>query len=85
MFAAAGGCSTGLGAVGYLVNGVGIFDATDGTSYENQDVWHNNAVSFEYYDLDVCLGHAAPNGQYHRKYTCFIVQSLLDRVQRIVR
>jgi hypothetical protein len=48
------------------VNGVPFFTWGDTTSYQSEGVWHNLAMSFELYDVDVCLGHAA-QGVYHRK------------------
>jgi YHYH protein len=57
-------CETDLGAIGYWLNGVSIFDWYDGQSYLGQRVWQNLAPRFELYDLDICAGHAA-NGEYH--------------------
>ncbi len=36
-----------LGAMGYLINGVAIFNAGDGMSYNNQGVWNRNAIVME--------------------------------------
>ncbi len=60
------GCYASL-ELGYFVNGVPIWNWADTTSYNSQGVWHNNAIAFEWYDIDICLGHAA-SGEYHRKY-----------------
>jgi hypothetical protein len=49
------------------VNGIPIWNWADTTSYNSQGIWHNSAIGFEWYDIDVCLGHAA-TGEYHRKY-----------------
>jgi hypothetical protein len=57
-------CATGLNQIGVWVNGVSIFNWQDGQSYNNENVWVNDAVHFEMYDLDICAGHAA-NGNYH--------------------
>ena len=57
-------CETGLNDIGTWVNGVSIFNWTDGQSYNNAGVWQNEAFHFEYYDLDICPGHSA-NGNYH--------------------
>lgn len=57
-------CKTGLNSIGTWVNGVAIFNWQDGTSYEGQRVWENDAFHFEAYDLDICPGHSA-NGHYH--------------------
>lgn len=57
-------CSTGLNQIGSYINGVSIFNWQDGQSYQNQNVWVNDALHFEVYDLDICVGHSA-NGNYH--------------------
>ena len=57
-------CYTTLGSIGYWVNGVSIYNWWDGTSYNNANVWHTMAMDAEFYDLDICTGHAA-NGDYH--------------------
>ena len=59
------GCYAGL-ELGYFVNGIPIWNWADTTSYNSQGVWYNTAIGFEWYDIDVCLGHAA-GGEYHRK------------------
>jgi len=60
-----GGCYAST-ELGYFVNGIPIWNWADTTSYNSQGVWHNSAIGFEWYDIDVCLGHAA-QGEYHRK------------------
>jgi YHYH protein len=57
-------CSTGGGMVGLFVNGVSIYNWTDGTSYNNTHTWFYTAPTREVYDVDICPGHAA-NGDYH--------------------
>ena len=37
----------GLGAVGLFVNGVAIFNAEDGVTWNDQNVWHRNAILAE--------------------------------------
>jgi len=69
-------CDTGLGVIGYFVNGVSVFNWGDGSSYNNQQVWHPRAARAEYYDVDICHGHAA-NGEYHHH---FYSQCLADAV-----
>jgi hypothetical protein len=56
---------TPLGHVGVWRNGVSIFNAKDAFSYNNQGVWFQNAFVFEGSSFDACLGHPAPNGEYH--------------------
>lgn len=57
--------ATALGHTGVWSNGVSIFNAKDAMSYNNQNVWHQNAIVFEGSSFDDCLGHPAPNGEYH--------------------
>jgi hypothetical protein len=57
--------AVGLGHIGVWTNGVSIFNARDAASYQNQDVWHQNAIIVEGPSFDTCLGHPAPNGEYH--------------------
>ncbi len=57
--------------LGYFINGVPIWNWADTTSYKSEDTWHNSAIAFEFYDLDICLGHAAQS-EYHRKYLAVI-------------
>jgi hypothetical protein len=57
--------ATGLGPIGAWVNGVAIFNAKDANSYNNQNVWHSNAVVVEAGDMDSCLGHPQMTGAYH--------------------
>ena len=54
-----------MGHTGIWINGVSIFNAEDGMSYQNQGVWNQNALYFEGVSFDDCLGHPAPNGEYH--------------------
>jgi len=55
----------GLGHVGIWSNGVSIYNASDGMSYNNAGVWNRNAYFFEGVSFDNCLGHPAQNGEYH--------------------
>lgn len=57
--------ATPLGHIGTWTNGVSIFNAKDAASYNNQDVWHQDAIVVEGASFDECLGHPAPNGEYH--------------------
>ncbi len=56
---------TPLGHTGVWTNGVSIFNAKDGMSYNNQGVWNRDALYWEGISFDNCLGHPAPNGEYH--------------------
>ena len=57
--------ATGLGHTGVWSNGVSIFNSDDGMSYNNQNIWNRNAYFWEGASFDNCLGHPAPNGEYH--------------------
>ena len=57
--------ATPLGHIGVWSNGVSIFNAKDGMSYNNQGIWFRDALVFEGISFDNCLGHPAPNGEYH--------------------
>ncbi len=57
--------SIGLGHTGVWSNGVSVFNADDAQTYNMQGVWHQNAYFFEGASFDDCLGHPAPNGEYH--------------------
>jgi hypothetical protein len=57
--------ATPLGHVGVWANGVSIFNARDAISYNNQNIWHQDALPNEGASFDLCLGHPAPNGEYH--------------------
>lgn len=67
------GCFTEAGRIGTLLNGAGLFGWSDATSHNDESVWHPSAMAFEAYDLDICLGHATLEGEYHHhSYTpCF--------------
>ena len=57
--------ATGLGAIGVWTNGVAIYNASDARSYNNRNVWHQNAIAVEGPSFDGCGGHPAPSQQYH--------------------
>jgi hypothetical protein len=60
-----GDVATPLGPIGVLVNGVVIFNARDAMSYQNRNVWHQNAVVVEAPSFDSALGHPEMRGTYH--------------------
>jgi hypothetical protein len=62
------GTATGLGHTGVLVNGVVIFNASDAFSYNNANIWHQNAGFFELAGFDCAKGHPAM-GAYHHHLT----------------
>ena len=57
--------ATRLGPTAVWINGVVTFNALDAMSYNNQNIWHQNAVVVEAPSFDPCLGHPAPGGVYH--------------------
>lgn len=57
--------ATPLGHIGVWSNGVSIFNASDARSYQNQNVWHQNAIVVEGPGFDNCMGHPQQNGEYH--------------------
>ena len=56
----------GLGHIGVWSNGVSIYNANDGMSYNNAGVWNRNALYYEGASFDSCLGHPNQNGEYHQ-------------------
>lgn len=55
----------GNGHIGVWTNGVSVFNVSDAQSYNNAGVWNRNAYFWEGSGFDNCLGHPAPNGEYH--------------------
>lgn len=54
-----------LGHIGVWKNGVPVYNPLDAISYNNQNIWHQNAIVAEARGFDLCLGHPAPGGRYH--------------------
>ena len=67
-----------LGQVGAWTNGVSVFNALDANSYNNLGYWHQNAYVFEGSSFDNCLGHPAPDGQYHHHVSPKCLYSVTD-------
>lgn len=57
--------ATPLGAIGAWITGVPVYNPLDARSYNNQNIWHQNAITVEAPSFDSCLGHPAPGGRYH--------------------
>ncbi|MCB9183192.1 MAG: YHYH protein [Flavobacteriales bacterium] len=72
--------STPLGHIGVWRNGVSIFNAKDGMSYNNQGIWNRDAKVFEGVSFDQCLGHPAPNGEYHHHVSPACLYDQLDEI-----
>lgn len=73
--------NTPLGHIGTWRNGVSIFNAKDGMSYNNQGIWNRDAKVFEGVSFDLCLGHPAPNGEYHHHVSPNCLYDHLDELQ----
>ena len=71
---------TGLGAIGYLVDGVALYNTSDGFSYSaanaqdaspiagigsGDGIWNRDAWTNEFVSFDYALNHAQQAGQYH--------------------
>ena len=60
-----------MGTAGILLNGVSLYSADDGNSWNSAGVWKRNANFWEGYSFDSCVGHASVgtgsvvNGLYH--------------------
>lgn len=61
--------TVGMGHVGVLVNGVTIFNPGDARSYNNLNIWHQNAIHFEANGFDTALGHPAMVEYHHHQRT----------------
>lgn len=73
--------ATGLGHIGVWRNGVSIFNAKDGMSYNNQGIWNRDALVWEGSSFDACLGHPAPNGEYHHHVNPACLYDYMDDQQ----
>lgn len=73
--------NTPLGHIGVWRNGVSIFNAKDGMSYNNQGIWNRDALVWEGISFDACLGHPAPNGEYHHHVSPNCLYDHLDDEQ----
>jgi hypothetical protein len=56
---------TQMGAIGFWKNGLPIYNAEDGYSYNSLGYWNRNAGAIEYVSFDDCGGHPTNLGQYH--------------------
>ncbi|MGE0568134.1 MAG: YHYH protein, partial [Bacteroidia bacterium] len=68
----------GLGHIGVWTNGVSIFNVSDAMSYNNQGIWNRNAYFWEGISFDDCLGHPAPNGEYHHHVSPRCLYNITD-------
>lgn len=70
--------TVGMGHTGVWTNGVSIFNVSDGMSYNNAGVWNRNAYFWEGISFDDCLGHPAPNGEYHHHVSPRCLYNITD-------
>lgn len=70
-----------MGHIGVWSNGVSVFNAKDAASYNNQNVWHQNAIVVEGPSFDNCLGHPAPGGEYHHHLNPTCLYNDMDSTQ----
>ncbi|CAF0812471.1 unnamed protein product [Brachionus calyciflorus] len=55
-----------LGHIGLWLNGVSVYNADDGMTYNNKGVWKRNAYVFEGVSFDACKGHPDGSSEYHQ-------------------
>jgi hypothetical protein len=83
---------TGQGSIGFLVDGVAIYNTSDGFSYslsnskdadpitnigKGDEVWNRDAWPNEFGSFDFSLNHPQPSGQYHAHANPIAVRYLL--------
>jgi hypothetical protein len=83
---------TGTGSIGFLVDGVSIYNTSDGFSYslsnskdadpitnigKGDEVWNRDAWPNEFGSFDFSLNHPQPSGQYHAHANPIAVRYLL--------
>jgi len=76
--------ATALGHIGVWTNGVSIFNTKDAFSYNNQGIWNQDALPNEGASFDDCLGHPAPNGEYHHHVNPTCLYDDMDSSQHSV-
>ena len=69
-------CETSLGEVGTMVNGTSLYNWGDGGS-EGDGVWWTLAPKAEFFDVDICGGHANQDGDYHHHFYTSCLADLL--------
>jgi YHYH protein len=57
--------TVGLGHVGVLRDGTGVYNSRDAMSYNNLGVWNRIAWYFERTSFDSCNGHPSPGREWH--------------------
>lgn len=58
--------NTNLGSIGILVNGSAFYNPSDATSFENENIWHGDAMVQFATGMDGNMGHPAATGEYHQ-------------------
>jgi hypothetical protein len=84
--------ATGMGSIGFLVDGVSIYNTSDGFSYSyanskdaspvagigsGDGIWYRDAWPNEKVSFDNALNHPQPSGQYHAHVTAMGTRYLL--------
>ena len=71
-------CELGLGATGWWLNGVSVYNWSDGQTYDSQGQWRNVAQVLEIFDMGPCLGHAANGDYHHHTYSDCLAEAVGD-------
>ena len=71
-------CELGLGATGWWLNGVSVYNWSDGQTYDSQGQWRNVAQVLEIFDMGPCLGHAANGDYHHHTYSNCLAEAVGD-------
>ena len=71
-------CELGLGATGWWLNGVSVYNWSDGQTYGNQGQWRNVAQVLEIFDMGPCVGHAANGDYHHHTYSDCLAEAVGD-------
>lgn len=61
--------NVGPGNVGVFINGIPFYNPGDARSYNNLNIWHQNAMFFEANGFDSALGHPAMVSYHHHQRT----------------
>lgn len=73
-------CETSIGPVGLWVNGVPLYNWSDGVSYNNQGAWNQYAFPLRAGGMDLCYGHSSGRAKqyHHHNYNACLRQLVED-------
>lgn len=73
-------CETSIGPVGLWVNGVPLYNWSDGVSYNNQGAWNQYAFPLRGAGMDLCYGHSSGRAKqyHHHNYNACLRQLVED-------